>query len=499
MKSLLILFICLIIIVDCDNKIIKFIDKFAGVKFDKVGKMQLIQEYAALTFDINLNDLQFAVDVLNPIFELFIIENKDNSLVFHKLWNKRRSLIKLNDELRETWKNSPKVHRVKGRFIVSIENAELKNNYKSLFNFLITENIFNKNMKTEDLWSMLEVLKTLVVRLKRTYGMIVNRTLDETVISSDVIEKGLHAIEVKLENQNLQIPLAELTAQHVSKSKFKLESNGVSLQLSMYIPLISSERIYDLYDIEQIPVLIPELNGSIQTTFAYRFLAHSNDGVITVYENVDKCMKSDNYYCEAENPIYFAAFNDCLINSFRNKILDVKLCLNDIIFTSGDDFIVRPKQHGGWWFSMQSPEKFILNCTDDTKQETFNIDGSGIILIDKQCDIQIRDMLLLSRNFRHGTENPNELYLKYDSKLIEDIKKQSENIKFYGRLSTITSVRQQITHLINLLQTERQFSEFKKEIGAVCIMLIIVFFTIGFYVNKLFKSNRVNSAEFVKK
>ena len=397
MKSLAIVFICIFSIGDCNKEIFKFIDNFAGVHFENVGKMQFIQEYAALTFDIDIKELQFVVNKTDLIFELHVIKNEENSLVFNELWNEKKKLFKLIQELLEIKQNSPRVHRVKGRFIVQIES----NNFKSL----------PEKLKTIDLDIMLKELSSLVVQLKRILVMIVNRTLDETVISLHEFKKGLHAIETKLQNQNLQMPFAELT-EYVSRFKFIHESNGTSLQLSMYIPLVSSERIYDLYEIEQIPVIIPELNGSIRTAFGYRYLAHSKNGDITVYENVEKCIKSDNYYCEAENPIYFATFNDCLINSFRNKILDVKLCWNDIIFTSDDDYIFRPKQHGGWWFSLLSPVKFILNCTDNKKQDKFYIEGSGFILMDNKCYVVVRDKLLLPRNYRHNNEN-HEFYVKY--------------------------------------------------------------------------------------
>ena len=403
MKSVLIVFICIFSIINCEIKIIKSINNFVGVQFDKVGEMQLIQEYAALTIDIELNDLQFIVEKLNLI-EIYAIENHENSLVlFHKIWDKKRVLIKLLQELKEIKKNSPRVHRVKGRFIASVGNTELSNSCKSIIHFLKTIIISDEKIKTDDLELIAEVLKSLVVRLKIIYDMLVNKTLNASVISIHEFEKGLQAIETKLENQNLQMPFAELT-EIIRRFQFKLESNGTVLQFSIYIPLVSSEEIYDLYEIEQIPVIIPELNVSIQTTFEYRFLAHSKDGAITLYENINKCMKSDNYYCDAENPIYFEAFNDCLINSFRNKILDGKLCQNDIIFTSDKDFIIKPKQHEGWWFSMLSPEKFILNYTDNQKQEIFYIDGNGILLMDNHYDVQVRDKLLLPRNYRNDTE-----------------------------------------------------------------------------------------------
>lgn len=479
MKSLAIVILFFFSKINCDKKNIKFIDNFAGVQFDKVGKMQIIQEYAALMFDINVIELQFAVDVLESIFELYEIE--ENSFVFKKLWNEKKKLMKLNQELIGIQRNSPRVHRVKGRFIVPIE-YELRNNFKGLLNYFQSVIVSNGVRKTDDLEIMFEKIKSLVEQLKRTRIMMVNRTLDETVISLHVFEKGLHAIETKLQHENLQMPFAELT-EYVSKFEFMLESNGASLQLSMYIPLVSSERIYDLYEIEQIPVIIPELNGSIETTFDYRFLAHSKNGVITVYENVEKCIKSDNYYCEAENPIYFATFNDCLINSFRNKILDVELCWNDIIFTSDDDFIFRPKQHEGWWFSLLSPEKFILNCTENRKQDKFFIDGSGYILMDNQCYVKVGDTLLLPRNYRHNNDS-HEFYVKYDYKLIEEIKKQSESIKFDGQRSIVSVLRQQITKLETVLQMERQLNGTMKKILAFCIMFIIVIFAIGFYINK---------------
>lgn len=493
MKSLAIVFICILSNVNCDKEFINFIDNFAGVQFNNVGKMQLIQEYATLTFNINVNELQLAVDILEAIFEMYVIENEENSLAFNKLWNGKKVLIKLNQELQEIKHKAPRVHRVNGRFNIPIESAEFNTKFKSLLNYLKTVLVSNKVMEINELDIMFEELKSLAVQLKRTHVMITNRTLDESVISLHEFEKGLHVIEAELQNQNLQMPFAEST-EYVRRFKFILESNGASLQMIMFIPMVSSESIYDLYEIEQIPVIITELNGSIQTTFGYRFLAHSKNGDITVYENVEKCIKSDNFYCELENPIYFATFNDCLINSFRNKILDVKLCWNDIIFTSDDDFIFRPKQHGGWWFSLLNPEKFILNCTDNKKQDKFTINGSGFILMDNQCDIQVRDKLLLPRNYRHNNDNQ-ECYVKYDYKLIEDIKKQSQNIKFYGRLSIVSVLRQQIRKLETLLQKERQLNG----IVAFCIMLIIVLFAIGFYRNKLIKSRRLNFAEIVEK
>lgn len=493
MKSLAIVFICILSNVNCDKEFINIIDHFAGVQFDNVGKMQLIQEYAALTFNINVNELQLAVDILELIFEIYVVVNEENSLTYSKLWNKKKLLIKLSQELQEIKHKAPRVHRVVGRFIVPIESTELSQTFKSILNYLKTVLVSNKVMEINELDIMFEELKSLIVQLERTHVMIANRTLNESVISLHEFEKGLQAIEAELQNQNLQMPFAEPT-EYVRRFKFNLESNGASLQMIMYVPMVSSENIYDLYEIEQISVIIPELNGSIQTTFGYRFLAHSKNGDITVYENVDKCIKSDNYYCEPENPIYFATFNDCLINSFRNKILDVKLCWNDIIFTSDDDFIFRPKQHGGWWFSLSNPEKFILNCTDNRKQEKFDINGSGFILMNNQCDIQVRDKLLLRRNYRHYNDNQ-ECYVKYDYKLIENIKKQLVNIKFYGRLSIVSVLRQQIRKLETLLQKERQLNE----IVAFCIMLITVIFAIGIYLNKFIKSRRFNFAEIVEK
>ena len=485
MKLLVIVVICIFSDINCDKELIKFIDNFAGVQFDKVGKMQLIQEYAALTFSVNVNELQFNVDLLDSMFKQYVIEDRENSLVFRELWNEKEELMKLNEEFLEIQQYSPRVHRVKGRFIVPIE-SELSDNFRSLFNYFQTVLNSNEKMNTSELEIMLNELKSLVVQLRRAHGMIVNRTLDETVISLHNFEKGLYAVERRLQHHKLQMPFAELT-EYVSRFKFKHESIGASLQLSMYIPLVSDDRIYDLYEIEQIPVMIPELNGSIETAFGYRYLAHSKNGDITLYENVEKCIKSDNYYCEAENPIYFATFNDCLINSFRNKVLDVKLCWNDIIFMSDDDFIFRPKQHGGWWFSLLSPVEFILNCTDNRKQDKFFIDGSGFILMDNQCYVQVADKLLLSRNYRHNNDN-HELYVKYDYKLIEEIKKQSESIKFYGRLSTVSVLRQHIT-METLL---RQLNRTKTYIGALCIMLIIVIFAIGFYAVKIFNQKDTN-------
>ena len=150
------------------------------------------------------------------------------------------------------------------------------------------------------------------------------------------------------------------------------------------IPLAShTYGSFNVYEVNSLPLPIPNSTQFIQYIKDARYLAVSEDGDrFLLMDNTDNCIKhSKTLICHPESPIMTKDANNCMFAVFTSQ---PKNTCNKILLTKFSPIFIRV--NNGYLYATDSPLNLRISC-NRKKNTIVKISNSGFLEMDDECFI----------------------------------------------------------------------------------------------------------------
>lgn len=182
--------------------------------------------------------------------------------------------------------------------------------------------------------------------------------------------------------------------------------NGIRLVIT--VPLGSTDRQYDTYKIETIPLYNENLQHWIKWNIESDYLLISKDRQYFTSirkQTLDECRNSHYYLCPNSIVVYHHTVGDCPFSLFISSEHVPTKCSRVLTENVTSPFWV---QNGNdWIYSLKEPYKIVMNCLNDVDDSVetmpridhleLTLNRSGILKQMSKCDIFGKETRIFSR------------------------------------------------------------------------------------------------------
>lgn len=307
-----------------------------------------------------------------------------------------------------------------------------------------SEIAFNRTMKIETSLLILKMNDELIElenKVKSIYRVMVNKRIDNDLISESLFQRHLADIETTLDGTSKELPFRNVR-EYFNKLEVRHRVTESILVLEMEVPIVE-KGLKDLFKIHYVPIRIESMLALIDTHWS--FLANDSNSIST-FVDLKSCYEDSTatHLCEMESPIYsLETDNDWLVKSFRHGKIDLENCMSILHMTKFSQLTFIKFGDGKYFYFTLNMDTIQISCDEKVENVTL-VNHSGILSMQPGCSAVSKDVKLLasSRIEESHYWNHNVLNITFD---LEKFKKTVEMI------STLPDTHVQLYENINEL------------------------------------------------
>ncbi|KAG5684708.1 hypothetical protein PVAND_013922 [Polypedilum vanderplanki] len=388
------------------------LDGLNGLRFTKIGDMQLVIEQREITFNVNFTDLR---NLMGLVFE----EIKKTKTYLEAEKNAGNIKTDQTEYINELGEIEKYVKSKEGELNdlsfdfngqeTSTKNKRLKRDAETNINYNFNEVYKTQNqtverlnlmrelyLKSKDLLSniTLEVTKQTVLNSLRTK---VNRIIDimeaiHSVQTRNRLSKAIVSLKefqdsLKKINDTLRSDLA-LPYDRSSKYFYNLEvshrfENDI-FKLTIVVPIVQKVK-RELFLIEEFPTFY---NSTLQlTNVKWKYIAMSeyyNNSM--TFKDLSLCTApiESVYLCETQSPlINYNNSNDCATNSKRDGKIDIEKC--EMSTFKVNHLLLIKLADGHFFYYTPNNETMNVSCNKKEDEILLSANTTGLLKLNKGC------------------------------------------------------------------------------------------------------------------
>ncbi|XP_070503810.1 uncharacterized protein [Chironomus tepperi] len=421
-----------------------------ALHFEEIGKLNLIQKYKAINFQINIRE--FIVSIQNATEHFSLVKDmfRNDSFTQNKLDNIKMVLdlkkMEFEDTLYGLVKTEENIHsrrkretfglldkddgrkinlhleelRKKTNEIIHIGNSLrlVAHNSSTLLNNTIME--ISRKSAMMYLMDQRDEIERIVNAITR---MLTERRMNSEIIPITELDKEIKNIKL---NSDETLPYNKLIDYYYNLClNYTIDEDVIKVEVDIPIVEKLSRKLYKIIE-------IPARNEGklIMTDVIWKYIAE-NDNETVVFMSLDVCHKSQHngivYYCKTQSPIKNKNSNDCLNNALSSKsTIDMNLCKYSAAQPTSLMFI--KLNDGEYFYYTPENETLTVICGAEPKNEILVEKTSGIIELDPEC-IAVTSTYKLITTMRYGPTSYRKINIVRASFNVDELK---ENIQKYN-------------------------------------------------------------------